>query len=433
MTAGSVVELFAGVGGFRLGLEGAPGIDAYGSRWQVTWSNQWEPSTKSQPASQCYEHRFGPAGHVCEDIEVVLDAEEHGSAATPIPRSVDLLVGGFPCQDYSVAKPLSRAAGIEGKRGVLWWQIVRLIELRSPRYVLLENVDRLLKSPSSSRGRDFAIMLSTFSMLGYAVQWRVVNAADYGYPQRRRRVFILAERMGSCLRDFREEPTTVMVKSGVLARALPVQPIPADAINYSLGDDPYEVTSLWPGAKVSPWATAGVMVEGEACTTVVDAVEDERDAATLGSVLIRDSEVPDSFFIPEERIPDWAYLKGSKREPRTDKRTGHRYFYTEGAVAFPEPLDRPSRTILTGEGGTSPSRFKHVVRGDSGRLRRLVPVELERLNGFPPGWTAEVAEGVPMPDGRRAFMMGNALVVGIVNRIGEALADARDEGRSTFG
>lgn len=432
MAAGTVVELFAGVGGFRLGLEGRPGSAGHRERWKVVWSNQWEPSTKSQPASECYALHFGSKNHVCGDIEAVLDAEERGAAESPIPTKVDLLVGGFPCQDYSVAKPLSRAAGIEGKRGVLWWQIVRLMEMRQPRHVLLENVDRLLKSPSVSRGRDFAIMLSAFSMLGYAVQWRVVNAADYGYPQRRRRVFILAERMGRRRRVFREDPETVMVKSGVLARSLPVQPPTADTIQLGVGADPFEVTNSWAGGRTSPWANAGVMVEGKAWTTVVDATEVERGTATLGSVLVADSEVPESFFIPEARVPDWAYLKGAKREPRTDKRTGHDYFYSEGAVAFPEPLDRPSRTILTGEGGTSASRFKHVVRGDSGRLRRLIPVELERLNGFPDGWTAEVADGAPMPDGRRAFMMGNALVVGIVERIGRELAVARDEGRSTF-
>jgi DNA (cytosine-5)-methyltransferase 1 len=146
---------------------------------------------------------------------------------------------------------------------------------------------------------------------------------------------------------------------------------------------------------------------------------------TLGGVLVPDDEVPDEFFIPESQVSRWAYLKGPKREERTAA-NGHRYFYSEGGIAFPDRTDVPSRTVLTGEGGTSPSRFKHVVRAKDGRLRRLTPVELERLNEFEDGWT----EG--MPDGRRAFMMGNALVVGLVRQVASALLvdvqrDAREE------
>ncbi len=86
-------------------------------------------------------------------------------------------------------------------------------------------------------------------------------------------------------------------------------------------------------------------------------------------------------------------------------------------MPFPDPLERPSRTIVTGEGGSSPSRFKHVVKDHEGRLRRLPPVELERLNMFPDDHTK--AEGIS--DTKRAFFMGNALVVGIVERIGKEL------------
>ena len=138
----------------------------------------------------------------------------------------------------------------------------------------------------------------------------------------------------------------------------------------------------------------------------------------LGDVLAPDEDVPEGSFIPEDQVARWAYLKGPKSEERTAA-NGHRYFYSEGGIAFPDRTDAPSRTVLTGEGGTSPSRFKHVVRAKDGRLRRLTPVELERLNGFGDGWT----EG--MPDGRRAFMMGNALVVGLVKRVGHELSAKR--------
>ena len=107
-----VVELFAGVGGFRIGLERAS------ERFKTIWNNQWEPSTVRQDASIIYCKRFGPEGHSNRDIATVPTEE--------IPPH-DLLVGGFPCQDYSVATTLKRSGGIEGKKGVLWWQIYRII------------------------------------------------------------------------------------------------------------------------------------------------------------------------------------------------------------------------------------------------------------------------------------------------------------------
>jgi len=198
-----IVELFAGVGGFRLGLESINTKER--ESLTTIWSNQWEPSTKAQHASNVYVREFGLSQskeddcvfhrknkkgeiletHVCKDIHPLsLDAKN------TIPDH-DILVGGFPCQDYSVAKTLSRAKGIEGKKGVLWWDIHRILEAKKPPFVLLENVDRLLKSPVNQRGRDFAIMLASLSDLGYSVEWRIVNAAEYGMPQRRRRVFVM--------------------------------------------------------------------------------------------------------------------------------------------------------------------------------------------------------------------------------------------------
>jgi DNA (cytosine-5)-methyltransferase 1 len=111
----------------------------------------------------------------------------------------------------------------------------------------------------------------------------------------------------------------------------------------------------------------------------------------------------------------WEYLKGTKKEKRITK-DGFEYNYSEGSMVYPDALDNASRTIITGEGGNSPSRFKHVVESDRG-LRRLTPIELERLNMFPDDHTK--LNGVT--DTKRAFFMGNALVVGVVEKIGEAL------------
>ena len=217
-----VIELFAGVGGFRLGLE-AVGTNAF----QIVWSNQWEPSTKSQPASEIYEARFGSEGHSNEDIASVI---ENNFKSIP---DHDLLVGGFPCQDYSVAKTLNQASGIVGKKGVLWWSIHGILEKKgkkSPDYLMLENVDRLLKSPTKQRGRDFAVMLASLSDLGYAVEWRIINAADYGMPQRRRRVYIMAYKKGSAVykKLTKINSSEWVLNSGLMQAAFKTRPTPVE-------------------------------------------------------------------------------------------------------------------------------------------------------------------------------------------------------------
>lgn len=392
---GDVVELFAGVGGFRLGLQR--------SGWRTVWANQWEPSTRVQHAFDCYVTRFGPEGAVNADVEQV---------AEDVPAH-DLLVGGLPCQDYSVARTLKTAAGIEGKKGVLWWQFHRILVGRRPRLVFMENVDRLLKSPAQQRGRDFAIMLACLSDLGYVAEWRVVNAADHGFPQRRRRVFLVARRMTA--RERRAiDPHAWTATDGVLARALPVRVGPGSDV--ALEGDLVEISGgFGAGRATSPFAAAGFMSDRHVWTAAVTPRHRGRHR-TLGDALVPDDEVPERYFIPEQQLARWRYLKGSKREERIAA-NGHRYRYSEGAVTFPDRIDQPSRTILTGEGGAGPSRFKHVVAAADGRYRRLMPVELERLQGFPDDWT-----DTGMPERWRAFSMGNAVVVGLVGRIGKALA-----------
>jgi len=398
-----VVELFAGVGGFRIGLER--------SGWRVVWSNQWEPATKAQHASDCYVAHFGADGHVCEDIHALMDEAEAGLRDLP---DHELLVGGFPCQDYSVARTLNQALGLVGMKGVLWWEIHRLLTMKRPPYLFLENVDRLLKSPAHQRGRDFAVMLTTLANLGYEVEWRVVNAADYGFPQKRRRVLIVGRLAGEAPRD----PEEVLYQ-GTLARALPIERGPvltAAWDNFAVTGSPADVTESF-GAKrgATPFRSAGYMSHRRVWT--MDAIPaHEGSRQTLSDVLEPTKLVPESYFIRHAHLKTWEYLKGGKREQRFHKATGTPYFYAEGSIPFPDRIDWPARTILTGEGGQSPSRFKHLIETDDGRYRRLTPRELERLNGFPDDWTA-----TGMPDGRRAFMMGNALVVGLIERAGAEL------------
>lgn len=422
-----IAELFAGVGGFRLGLEGYDNpnepqmkLSAAGP-FKTVWANQWEPpgTASKQFAARCYEARFGKDSVVNEDIHEVLAQYERGERDIP---DVDMVVGGFPCQDYSVARPLSQAGGIEGKKGVLWWDIYHFLRMkgpqRQPRFVLLENVDRLLKSPASQRGRDFAIILSCLNELGYSVEWRVVNSAEYGFSQRRKRTYIFARITGE-LWDLDKRLST-----GLMARAFPIERLNQGEISHvSIPDDPFVATRDFNrGGKLSPFKEAGVMQDGQVATCkVVEAYEGPR--AVLGDVLVPESEVGEEFYIEKDKLPQWEYLKGAKHESRVNKKTGFAYTYSEGSMAFPDATDRPSRTILTGEGGRGASRFKHVIRTPDGRYRRLVPDELDQLQGFPRGWT-----DTGMTDGHRAFCMGNALVVGIPHAIGRVLAQEIAEG-----
>lgn len=414
-----VVELFAGVGGFRLGLEGWNGKSAssfykenFNSDYEIVWSNQWEPSTKVQHASLVYENRFGKLNHSNQDIATV-DISE-------IPDH-DMLVGGFPCQDYSVATTLKNSKGLLGKKGVLWWSIQKILSEKEnkPKYLLLENVDRLLISPSGQRGRDFAIILKSLNDLGYAVEWRVINAAEYGMPQRRRRIFILGYLQNTEIYNDIEntEGEDWILKSGIIANSLPVsldQKLPAK--KFKLNGNVVDISENFnKNGKTGMFENSGIMFQGQV-TTCKTKPSYEGHQTVLGDVL-QNGEVTSDFYISEDDLDKWNYLKGAKKEMRKNSE-GFEYHYSEGGMIFPDSLDKPSRTIITGEGGKSASRFKHVVKTPKG-LRRLSPVELERLNMFPDDHTK--LDGIT--DTKRAFFMGNALVVGIIEKIGVAITE----------
>lgn len=402
-----VVELFAGVGGFRIGLEGAS--DAY----KTIWNNQWEPSTQHQDASLVYVARFGPKGHSNKDINLVKTEE--------IPDH-DLMVGGFPCQDYSVAASLSRSGGIEGKKGVLWWQIYRILNEKGdkrPSYLFFENVDRLLNSPASQRGRDFAIILASLANLGYVVEWRVINAADYGMPQRRRRTYIVGYQMDSVVAQKIEKMEDWVAFDGVMAKAFEFKQKVGTVSSFEIEGTIQEVSANFnKGKKDSPFGNAGMMMNRHVYSVDAEPIYDG-PRQTLGGNLVDENLVPEEFFITEKELPKWQYEKGAKKINRVSKE-GYEYVFSEGGMAFPDYLDQPSRTIITGEGGSAPSRFKHVVKTKSGRYRRLLPIELERMNMFPDNHTCHPE----VSDGRRAFLMGNALVCGVIEAIGKSLYQA---------
>ena len=406
-----VVELFAGVGGFRIGLEKT-------GKFKVVWSNQWEPLTKTQHASMVYENIWSKDGHSNENIEEVKTSE--------IP-DCDVLVGGFPCQDYSVATTLKNSKGLKGKKGVLWWSIERIIREKKskPKYLILENVDRLLKSPANRRGRDFAVMLGCLNNLGYALEWRVINAAEYGFPQRRRRVFIIAyHKSTNHFKELKKNVHDWLDDSGTLAKAFPIKEILIDDVkefklveNDSSKISEEDINSISNNFgfidKVSKFQNSGICINNRVIT--YKSFPNYVGTHTKLKDVIQKGKVDDSFYIDKKDEKKWNYLKGAKKEKRITK-DGFEYNYSEGGMIFPDDLDNASRTIITGEGGPSPSRFKHVINTKEG-LRRLTPIELERLNGFPDNHTKLET----ITDTKRAFFMGNALVCGVVEKIGSAL------------
>ena len=390
----TIVELFAGVGGFRLAFENH-------LKWETLWANQWEPSKKNQFAYNCYIKNFSSNNAINEDISII-DKKS-------VPTHT-LLVGGFPCQDYSVAR--TKAQGISGKKGILWWQISDIIKAKKPPFILLENVDRLLKSPSTKRGRDFGIMLRNLNDLGYGLEWRVINAGEYGFAQRRRRVFIFCFNKKTNYYNIikKSTPENIFNKVGIFAKSFPISKVDSSTIRSTEIVEEYKDLVDISENFSSIFENSGYMINGVIHTTKT--IPKKINFIALEDI-IEKGEIEKSFFILSNDLDKWKYLKGGKKIPRISSE-GHNYTYSEGSMRFPEDLSLPARTMLTSEG--TKNRSSHVIEDfKTKKLRTITPIEAERLNGFPDNWTAG------MTTRERFFCMGNALVVGVVVKIGEEI------------
>ena len=404
----TVIELFAGVGGFRVGLNDIHGFDDNGKAienrdWKFVWANQWEPATTVQHAYDCYVTRFG---NECsnEDISKV-DSKD-------LPNHT-LLCGGFPCQDYSVARSLSKEKGIEGKKGVLFWDIARILKDKETPFFLLENVDRLLKSPSKQRGRDFGIMLRTLSDLGYNVEWRIINAADYGAAQRRRRIFIFGWKETTKYNENIDYigPKYFIAQEGLFARAFPIDQEDSKYkyIDLSLYEDTVDMTKNFK----AEFENSGIMISGKVWTRKVTPIYEE--PITIAQIREKRKGL-DKYILTGEKLEKFEYLRGGKKILRT-RPDGTEYYYSEGSMSEYDSLDLPGRTMLTSEG--SVNRSTHIIPDkETGKLRLLTPIEAERMQSFPDDWT-----NTGMPENRRYFMMGNALVTKVINRLEPVLRE----------
>ena len=320
---------------------------------------------------------------------------------------------------------------------------------------MLENVDRLIKSPAKQRGRDFGIILACFRDEGYTVEWRVINAAEYGYQQRRRRTFIFAykndtkyaKQISESVKYFddymdelhRDSMSKLIAREGFFAKTFPVDEF--DSKKVKIEELPVGIGDL--SAHFSfGFENTGVMKDGVVYTVKTFSQYDGKQI-TLGDIM-DDGNVDEKYFIPEEklyyneshtthsdesheRLPKesrqtWQYLKGAKKLPRKAA-NGHEYIFSEGAIPMIDAYDKPARTMLTSEG--SFSRTTHIVEDKkTHRIRLLTAEETERIQGFPTGHTKNCmvnGQVVEMPVNKRRFMMGNALVVDLVKRMEEQL------------
>lgn len=418
----NVLELFAGVGGFRIGLE-----NAHPNYFETLWSNQWEPSRKSQDAFEVYNYHFPDSENINVSIADITDEQF-------AEMDAEMIVGGFPCQDYSVARSKKNEQGIEGQKGVLFWEIIRATRIIRPRFLILENVDRLLKAPSKQRGRDFAIMLTAFNNLGYSVEWRVINAADYGCSQRRRRVFFFIYRndipFAHQIDQRFEEQEQIFDENryddyifheGLFATQFPIMntPVKKRHVYYELPEDIVEVSDNFSG---TVWNT-GVMRHSR-YYSIDTAPNYDGEPITLGEILQNEEDIPEKFFINDPaKLEKFQYLRGPKRIERTSA-DGHTYIYSEGGMSPTDDLNLPGRTMLTSEGTVN--RSTHFLNVN-GKYRLITPVEAERLQDFPDNWTAlkRLSDGTvtEVSDKMRMFFMGNALVTEIVRKIAEFIVE----------
>ena len=423
-----IFSMFDGVGGFIVGLE-----NSSKEVFQTLYSNQYEPSRKTQDAYEVGLYRFPDMEHIPTDVALIPNEKFEEMQA----NGVDMIVGGFPCQDYSVARSKKNELGIEGKKGVLFWEIIRATEAIRPKYLVLENVDRLLKAPSNQRGRDFAIMLAAFNQLGYSVEWRVINAADYGRAQRRRRVFFFVFRndtkWGKRLHTRYEATLSVdadikarldcyapyIFKDGLFGRQFPVKnEAVKKRINANkLDEDIAEVSANFSDGKM--W-NSGLMTNGYYYTIETEPKGDE-EPIPMKEIVVSPNQVPKEYYIDGEKLEKFKYLRGPKKITRTAA-NGHTYTFSEGGMSEYDSLELPGRTMLTSEG--SVNRSTHLLKID-GKYRLITPIEAERLQDFPDDWTRykrnTKGEVVEVSDRMRMFFMGNALVTGIVKRIGDEL------------
>lgn len=352
------VSLFAGVGGFDLAMQ-RQGI-------KVAASVEIDKNCNEVLA------KHFPDAKQFTDVTTVKGKELIDAGFNP---SSGIITGGFPCQDLSVA---GKRAGLAGSRSGLFWEIARLVEETQTEYFVLENVPGLL---SSNGGKDFGLVIGTMAELGYSVGWRVLDAQYFGVPQRRRRVFIVGRRATS------GSVAEILFKSEGLSRDL----APIKQAREDLATNTTESFGQTGFAKY----TAGV--------------------TTLTATTYKRPE--DNVVVTSSSFGGYKEGVGTLRANGGDLGGG-----SENLIVFHPSYHDGARVqektmnTLTSHMGTGGNNVSMVAKETN--VRRLTPIECERLQGFPDDWTAGQS------DTNRYKQMGNAVAVPVVEWIVKGIVAA---------
>jgi DNA (cytosine-5)-methyltransferase 1 len=372
-----VGSLFAGIGGFDLGLEMA-GME---SAWQ------------SEIESGCLEVLVNHWPSVGRHGDV----QQINGSKLP---AVDLICGGFPCQDLSVA---GRRSGLAGERSGLWFEFHRILEEHRPAWVVIENVPGLL---SSNGGRDFAIILRGLVELGYGPAWRILDAQHFGVPQRRRRLFIVGH-----LGDYRAAEVLFEPESlrGDIAEGGETREEIAGTLESRTDGGGFPGTDGAIAGHVVAFPDPAYAVSaGQGGSKHGSGRHNQDTFVVAGAVTGAESHNGNSNPIAENLVIAAPLRSRSHPNSNMPGRGGeddeNLIVWNEEQITSPE-----HRTRLDGK--------PHINAG--GRMmigvRRLTPTEVERLQGFPDGWTNDQS------DSQRYRMLGNAICVPVTKWLGERI------------
>ena len=357
-------SMFSGVGGFEYGIGdrgecvGFSEIDKYAIKTYI----------KHYPAHRNYG-----------------DAKEIDAERLP---DFDMLVGGFPCQAFSIA---GKRRGFEDTRGTLFFEIARIFKVKSPKPVVLENVKGLL---NHDKGKTFRVIIQTLEELGYDVQWMVLNSKFFGVPQNRERVFIIGSIRGTSrpeILPFREINKETNELQGQQANTVKARYV-------AIGDRSYITESKFnaQGYRVRTTDDVSCTLQGQAGDIgaktglyAIPVLTPDRENKRQNGRRFKEDGEP-SFTLTGQDVHGVMIQSHS---PRTN-----------------DPKKGGSGPLISGEHSFTKDRTPHnVIMGM--KIRRLTPIECERLQGFPDGWTEDVS------DTQRYKQMGNAVTVNDIREI----------------
>lgn len=399
-------SLFSGIGGFDIGFDRA------GMRCVA--QAEWD-----QAASEVLKHHWPNVTHLKDVRDVTRDSF----------RSIDVLCGGFPCQDVSVA---GKRAGLDGERSGLWFEFYRIIKEHTPRWVVIENVPGLL---TSNRGRDFAVIIDGLVKCGYRVAWRVLDAQYFGLAQRRKRVFIVAsfgdgrctevlfEREGSDRNTSASREAGESITGTLAAGAHPSGFNGRDAERGMLV--PFSNRGKTTG-DIAETIRAG---SHGALPMLAEAIDARNSCSNGGVSGTLQSKKSGGYSL--NYINPVAFMAGQGANARSIAACDDFSPTLKGVasgtnqvptIAYHASTGEDVSPSLTSEGadGSEDGRGRHAFAVNSYGVRRLTPTECERLQGFPDGHTAVNGQS----DSRRYKQLGNAVAVPVAEWIARRIVAA---------